>query len=86
MKPPVAFSSDGNTIFYIQRSAEGGWIELVKRAVESCWGENEVMVREEEEDEGIVFRGAPEKELRLGSDSNSRFVFLIISDYGKQYS
>ncbi len=26
MKPPVCFSSDGKTVFYVQRSGEGGWI------------------------------------------------------------
>ena len=40
LKPEVVFSSDGRYIFYIQRSLEGGWIELVKRTVESCWGKS----------------------------------------------
>jgi hypothetical protein len=39
-----------------------------------------------EEDQGIIFRASPEKELKLGKDTNSNFVFLTISDYGKKYS
>ena len=42
MKPPVIFSGDGKSIFYIQRSTEGGWIELVQRSVDSCWGDTEL--------------------------------------------
>ena len=39
MKPSVVFSADGKFLYYIQRSAEGGWIQLVKRTVETCWDE-----------------------------------------------
>jgi len=29
VKPSVVFSGDGKSLYYIQRSPEGGWIELV---------------------------------------------------------
>ena len=69
MQPSVLFSPDGRSVYYVQRSAEGGWIELVKREVTSCWGKRAVtscwgpsdlaLVGEEEEEEEIVYRCSP---------------------------
>lgn len=39
-----------------------------------------------EEDEGIIYRCSPEKELKLGKDSNNNFVFMMMKDYAHTFS
>jgi len=33
VRPKAMFSSHGTTLFYVQRSEEGGWVELVSTKV-----------------------------------------------------
>ena len=33
VRPEVSFSEDGGLIYFVQRSEEGGWIELVQKEV-----------------------------------------------------
>jgi protease II len=48
VRPQAVFSADGQRVCYVQRSPEGGWVELVYRSVQSCWAKpGEVMAGRE---------------------------------------
>jgi protease II len=49
IRPQAVFSGDGKSICYVQRSPEGGWIELAYRPIESCWKKKGDLARIDEE-------------------------------------